>query len=319
MPASNKFISKNETLFFHPGEQALQERLRVRERMAELGSRVIRDYMPEQHRELFEKLPMLVIGALDQQGRPWATLLTGQPGFIKTPNSYHLELETNSSPIDPIIKSLKIGSAIGLLGIEMETRRRNRVNAEVISFHDRKLRLRVKQSFGNCSRYIQKRRHYWQKMATTSTEVKQMSVFNDSTRKILLQSDSFFISSLFDDGVNKPNRGLDVSHRGGLPGFIHFEDERTLIFPDYSGNHFFNTLGNIQLNPLVGILFIEYESGSLVHLTGRAEILWDDTDIKGFIDAERIVRFRLDQAQLRSNALPLRWEFLEYSPQLLKS
>jgi len=304
---------------FHPGEQLLQERLGVRARMNELGPKVIRDHMPEQHRELFEKLPILMIGALDKESRPWTTLLTGQPGFVQAPDSFHLEVKANPVPFDPVLNQLKTGSNIGLLGIELETRRRNRMNAEITQFKNGKLKLKVKQSFGNCPRYIHKRQHVWQKQEMQKTTTKQFDRFDDEIAGILQDADSFFISSLFDDGTDHFNRGVDVSHRGGLPGFIQVDDDRTLTFPDYSGNRFFNTLGNITLNPLTGLLFIHYPTADLLHLTGRAEILWDDADIQAFPDAERLVRFTLDQAQLVSHALPLTWDFLEYSPQLLKS
>ena len=62
---------------FHAGEQALQARVGVRERMAAAGPMLLRDYMPDQHRELFEKLPTLLLGALDEAGQPWATMVAG--------------------------------------------------------------------------------------------------------------------------------------------------------------------------------------------------------------------------------------------------
>lgn len=309
---------RSDPQVFHPGEQAMQERLGVAERMAKLGPKVIRDHMPKEHRELFEKLPMLVIGALDDEGRPWATLLTGQPGFVKSPDPFHLEIEANDHPWDPVMNHLKSGVDIGLLGIELETRRRNRMNAEVVHSGAGRLSLRVKQSFGNCPRYIQKRQHSSKECNLDHVRTEHLNSFDERTNAIVRHADSFFISSLFDDGTAQANRGVDLSHRGGLPGFIQVEDERTLIFPDYSGNRFFNTLGNIHLNPLVGLLFIDYAAGKLLHLTGQAQILWDDGRIQDFEGAERLVRFQLEHGRLISNALALKWDFLEYSPSLLK-
>lgn len=303
---------------FHPGERELQERLGVRERMSQLGPKVIRDHMPEQHRELFEKLPMLVIGALDEMSRPWVTLLTGRPGFINAPDPYRLEVTADSLPFDPVVGHIKSGSDIGVLGIEFETRRRNRMNAQVEHFDDGKLSLKVKQSFGNCPRYIQQRDHSWRESETGKASVRQFATFDEQSEKLLKTADSFFISSLYQDEADIPNRGVDVSHRGGLPGFIRVEDEKHLIFPDYSGNRFFNTLGNILLNPSAGLSLVDYETGDLLYLTGDAKIVWDDAAIREFTGAERLVRFRLDEGRLVTNAVPLRWRFLEYSPLLQK-
>lgn len=60
---------------FHPGEIAIQQRLGVAERMAEFGRRVVRDHMPDQHRQFYAQLPFLVVAAVDDQGRPWASLI----------------------------------------------------------------------------------------------------------------------------------------------------------------------------------------------------------------------------------------------------
>ncbi|MCF7981684.1 MAG: pyridoxamine 5'-phosphate oxidase family protein [Pseudomonadales bacterium] len=287
--------------------------------MAELGARVIRDHMPEQHRELFTKLPMLVIGATDPSGRPWATLLTGSPGFIRSPDPYHLEVTASPLPSDPVIRHLGIGADIGVLGLEPETRRRNRMNAVVIDAEAGRLTMKVKQSFGNCPQYIQKRRHRHLGKMGGQVAVRSLQQFDAASIGLLQSTDSFFICSLFDDGGDQPNRGVDVSHRGGLPGFIRVDDDRTLTFPDYAGNRFFSTLGNILLNPLTGLLVIDYTGGSLLYLTGSTEILWDTPERERFSGAERLLRFRLEEALLVSHALPLRWEFIEYSPQLVNS
>lgn len=303
---------------FHPGEQAIQERLGVKEKMDQLGTRVIRDHMPDQHRELFQKLPMLVIGAVDPKGHPWATLLTGRPGFIHSPDNKTLEVNATIIEDDPLAESLTAQRDIGLLGIEFETRRRNRVNAVIESTRGEKLRFKVKQSFGNCPRYIQRRRHYWTDSPAKVTESRDFEHLDTGAIETINSADSFFIASLFMDGNNNSNRGADVSHRGGLPGFVAIDDNHTLTFPDYSGNHFFNTLGNLQLDSRAGLLFVDYRSNTLLYLTGHAEIIWDDARMSEFPGAERLVRFTLARGRVVTNALPIRWEFQDYSPILNK-
>src|SRR5262245_8597914 len=113
---------------FHAGEIAVQERVGVRARIAETGARVIRDFMPEQHREFFRHLPFLIVGSLDQAGRPWASMLTGVPGFVASPDPKTLRIDARPGPHDPLAKNLAAGAPLGLLGIELATRRRNRMN-----------------------------------------------------------------------------------------------------------------------------------------------------------------------------------------------
>ncbi len=303
---------------FHPGEQAMQDRVGVREKMQALGSGLIRNHMPEQHRELFKKLPMLIIGAVDKWEAPWATVLTGRPGFIQSPDNKTLEVYAGLTNADPLASALCEQQEVGVLGIEFETRRRNRASA-IIEFASReKLRLKIKQSFGNCPRYIQRRRHVPVELPPLGIESRDFDGFDDSLAASIQGADSFFIASVFTDGSECQNRGVDVSHRGGMPGFIQVIDERTLVFPDYNGNQFFNTLGNLQLNPKAGLLFIGYQSNTLLHLTGTAEVIWESEALVNYPGAERLVRFTLKGGRAISNALPLAWEFEEYSPLLGK-
>lgn len=90
------------TDIFHAGEQAVQARVGVRARMAQLGPRVIRDYMPEQHREFFSQLPFLIAGSVDNSGQPWASIITAEPGFIESPDPQHLVIRARPPAFDPL-------------------------------------------------------------------------------------------------------------------------------------------------------------------------------------------------------------------------
>ncbi|HEX2114433.1 MAG TPA: pyridoxamine 5'-phosphate oxidase family protein, partial [Alphaproteobacteria bacterium] len=142
---------------FHAGERALQARAGSRPRLAEVGPRVIRDYMPDQHRLFFAELPMLFVGSLDAQGRPWASVLTGRPGFVTSPEPRTLVIRAKPAAVDPLAQTLTLGMPIGLLGIQLETRRRNRMNGTVTELYPDRFTATVGQSFGNCPQYIQSR------------------------------------------------------------------------------------------------------------------------------------------------------------------
>src|SRR5262245_17295000 len=102
---------------FHPGELAVQERAGVRERAERAGRHAIRDFMPDQHREFFEKLPFVIAGSIDSGGRPWASILVGTPGFMRTPDARTLAIAARPGFGDPLAQHRHLGAPIGLLGI----------------------------------------------------------------------------------------------------------------------------------------------------------------------------------------------------------
>ncbi len=137
---------------FHSGEQQVQEKLGVRD-IERWAQKVVRPFMPDEHREFHTSLPFLVVGARDKDGRPWATLLFGPEGFVQSPDPETLRIDATLATGDALEGALIPGVDLGLLGIELATRRRNRVNGrigdakELLIFH-------FEQSFGNCPQYI---------------------------------------------------------------------------------------------------------------------------------------------------------------------
>lgn len=113
--------------------------------------------------------------------------------------------------------------------------------------------------------------------------------------------------------------GADASHRGGRPGFVRVEDDRTLIFPDFTGNFHFNTVGNILLNPNAGFLFINFETRDLFYLTGHADIIWEGEAVNAFTGAERLIRIHINESRRVRASLPIQFTFGEYSPFLQNS
>lgn len=284
---------------FHPGEVAVQARVGVAERMHEIGQRVLRDHMPEQHQRFYEQLPFMLAGSVDAAGRPWATVLVGQPGFARAPDASHLHITATPIAGDPAAAGMHAGAALGLLGIELHTRRRNRVNGELLSADASGLRLRVQQTTGNCPQYIQRREFAWVRDAadTRPRAIERVQTLAGDAAAFIAAADTCFVAT-------HAAGGADVSHRGGPTGFVQLQGEHELLVPDYSGNRFFMTLGNLQLDGRAGLLFIDFERGDLLTLTGRAEIVWDGPLPD---NAERAWRFQLDEGWWLRDALPLRW------------
>ena len=309
---------------FHEGELAIQSRRGIQDRIDRQGRRGIREYMPEQHRQFFVQLSYLIVGSLDSSGSPWVSILVGEPGFISTPSDRSLQVNTQLLPGDPLNNNLALNADIGILGIELQTRRRNRLNgvvSGVMTQGDRhQFTIEVKQSFGNCPQYIQARMfEFVEPQPDNSSQTTQIESLGESTQNLIAKADTFFIASAYQSASVGSTKGVDVSHRGGKPGFIRIDDDKTLTIPDFSGNGHFNTLGNLELNPHAGLLFIDFEQGDLLYLTGTAEIIWSGTEVSAFSGAEQLIRFQLNQGYLVKASLPLRWSTPDFSPFLKRT
>jgi len=307
---------------FHEGERAAQSRVgaAVRERMAEIGPRVIRDFMPDQHREFFEQLPFIIAGTVDAAGQPWASVLAQPPGFIHSPDARHLTLRAQPLPGDPLQQTLVEGASIGLLGIEPHTRRRNRMNGTVRGVHPAGFAVELSQSFGNCPKYIQAREPVYvdRPVPTAGPVVHESAQLNDDARRIIAQADTLFIATAYAGEGMQAGRagGVDVSHRGGKRGFVRVDADGTLTVPDFVGNYFFNTLGNLVVNPRAGLLFIDFDNGDLLYVAVTADILWDGPEVDSFAGAQRLMRFKVQAMRLVESSLPLHWSESELSPVL---
>ena len=307
---------------FHAGEIIVQERLGVRTKIEAQGRRLIRDYLTEQHRQFFAQLPFLITGTVDANGRPWASILVGKPSFLSTPD--HRTLHISCKPLfgDPLRETLTEGIDIGLLGIELPTRRRNRLNGTVITTASDGFAIQVSQSFGNCPQYIQARTVELTtgiEDLTTPKPVYRIEALGIIERAAIASADTFFIATAFHGNESNLVQGVDVSHRGGKPGFVRVDDERTLTFADFAGNFHFNTIGNLLLDPRAGLLFIDFERGSLLYLTGTAEVIWDSDEVYTFTGAERLIRFYVSQGRRVEGSLPLRWSDPNYSSFLVRT
>ncbi len=307
---------------YHAGEQALQTRAGVRERAERAGRRMIRDFMPDEHRALFETLPCVVVGALDARDRPWASMLTGRPGFMRTPDARTLTIGARPAAGDPFAAGFAPGAPVGVLGIELETRRRNRMNGIVIAADGGGFAVRVQQSFGNCPQYIQARTHGFAAATERAPGPPRAegALLSTEAEALVRGADTFFIASAAPGARGgAAAEGVDVSHRGGKPGFVRVDraDGRSVLTaPDFAGNAMFNTLGNLAINPRAGLLFVDFARGTVLSLTGRTEIVWDGPEVAAFAGAQRLLKFHVEEGVTLDNGIPLKWSAPAYAPQL---
>lgn len=292
---------------FHPGELALQQSAGVVQQMDGPGRTWVRKFLLDQHRSFYPLLHFVVLGSVDAQGDAWATLRAGAPGFASSPNPQVLHIATRRDPSDAADGGMEHGSAIGLLGIDLLTRRRNRLNGTVRRTGGEGFGIEVAQSYGNCPRYIQNRTFAFTRDPgeLSAQPVREVFGLDDRARQMIASADTFYVASYIDlpDGT----RQVDASHRGGKPGFVRIEGDGTLTIPDFSGNLFFNTLGNFLQNPRAGLVFVDPDSGDMLQMTGDAQVVLDSPEITAFQGAERLWTFAPRRVLHRPQGLPLRW------------
>lgn len=300
---------------YHTGEQAVQERLGVRQRSEDVGQRFIRQQMSQQHRNFFAGLRYLFAASIDTTGQPWASILVGEQGFAQSTDEQQLTLNRHGldqSVIDgdPFKENAVVDAPIGLLGVDLSNRRRNRANGRVVGT-GMSMEIEINQSFGNCSKYIQRRQLVATRPPLRSASARQVTPIahlSAADKDLIAGAESLFIATAQlqqQDGVRSNAAGLDISHRGGNAGFVEILSATELQWPEYKGNNFFNTLGNLQLEPRCGLLFIDFVEGHLLQLIGEARVIWDGDDREQRVSS---LRFRVTGGQRIEQGLPFRWQ-----------
>jgi predicted pyridoxine 5'-phosphate oxidase superfamily flavin-nucleotide-binding protein len=295
-------------VMYHPGELIVQARAN-RCHMADRIGKSIRAAIPPAAREFLLRQLMVCIGAVASDGRQWASVLTGHPGFMQALDDRTVRINARPTAGDPLAQSMATGSQVGMIVIDFETRHRMRLNGSAEIQKDGAIHVFVQQVYANCPKYIQARQ--WQPAAGKSMKEKRILCrrsLTEKQRRWIREADTFFVASSHPDG------GVDASHRGGNPGFVQVVNESRLVWPDYSGNMMFQTLGNIAVNPRTGLLFIDFKKGDTLQLTGQASINWEVNRAINFPGAERLVEFDIEEAVEITNTIPFRWQFIESSP-----
>lgn len=306
---------------FHEGELEVQQRLGLRSK-GQRNAAVIGDSIFKSGLGFIEQQRLLVLGSIDDEKNVWASVLTGQAGFVHATSERTLSVDLSKTAInetDPFWENSKSHHQIGMLFIDFASRRRLRVNGHIRHAGNQRLQLEVVETYPNCPKYIQRRQITRSRAAypMATSQVLEGQALGGRQQQMIKQADTFFVASAH------PDRGVDVSHRGGNPGFAQLINDCTLRIPDYQGNCLFNTLGNFVVNPRAGVVFVDFESGTTLQLIGRAEILWDQKD-SYFETADetsddtggsnRFWQLHIDRWLQLENAHELEWLLLEYSP-----
>jgi uncharacterized protein len=297
---------------YHPGELSVQSRAGVQIEASRIANS-IHSTMPPVAQAFLLKQRMAIAGTVARGGSVWASLLTGQPGFMKAVDEQTVEIIAFPLSIEPLAENMRAGEVIGLLVTDLATRRRMRINGRIERVTPGKIFVHTQQVYSNCQKYIQQRHLAAENLGISPGRTFSRSGCLTPTQEAWIErADTFFIASAHCES------GADASHRGGYPGFVRLIHAHRLIFPDYPGNMMFQTLGNISVNPHAGLLFLDFENGNTLQLTGRAQIIWDELWMAKLAGARRLVEFTIDEVIERAGNCPLRWSLVEYSPFLPK-
>ncbi len=258
---------------YHEGELLVQERT-GQEVQAEQSGGVISERVIPGAIPFISQQQMVVLGSVDADQNVGASVLFGRPGFISAVNDRTVDVDLSQAGYDehdPLWANIAGDPRVGMLVIELATRRRLRVNGNLKRADDERLRLDVMEAYPNCPKYIQRRHIANVSLGDSPKEIQSCAgdILTPSQRQSIAEAHTCFVASAH------PERGVDASHRGGNPGFVEVLNERTLRIPDYAGNGMFNTLGNFVANPRAGLLFIDFDTNQTLQLVGKPEIRFE--------------------------------------------
>lgn len=324
-----------QEMSWHEGEIAMARAMRV----PDMDNPTVPTLSPQlaNHARI---APLIAIGTLDKQGRPWTTLWGGEKG-ISQPIAQGI-LGIRSQVVrqhDPVVEELVgkegdgtvireegVGRMVSGLTIDLETRKRTKLYGRMVAgalsmredeatetqqhVAEVQLVLKIEQSLGNCPKYLNKK-HV--ELAESNPElISDSPQLPQQALDLLSKGDLFFLSSANHD------QDMDTNHRGGPAGFVRVISNdpsgAVLCYPEYSGNRLYQTLGNLKVNPVVGICVPDFDTGDMLYLTGTTEILIGPDAAKVLPRSNLAVTITTTAARFVATALPFRGSSGESSP-----
>jgi predicted pyridoxine 5'-phosphate oxidase superfamily flavin-nucleotide-binding protein len=298
---------------FHEGEQKIQEII-GETNTANSNGRMISDKIIKGAFNFINVQQNVVVSSTDGNGNIWTSLLLGESGFVTVKDEKTVEINLpllKSTSKDILFKNIKHNLNIGMLFIELSTRRRFRLNGQVIPTQNG-FAVKVIEAYPNCPKYIQKRTITFTNIEEDNSVIQKEGNVLDTTAKTFIKdADTLFVGSA------ATNANMDASHRGGAKGFVDILENGTLKIPDYAGNSMYNTLGNFVINPNAGVTFIDFKQSISLQLSGEASLLFDQSseeDLQKTTGTGRYWLFKTEKWILTERHHQADWKFLEFSP-----
>lgn len=251
---------------FHDGELAMQRQAGVEAEAGRLEGML--DSVPLSHgaTRFLASQRFAALTARDHGGILWVSPLAAPAGFLRGQEDV---LHVSAAPRggDPL-HEIQAGQQVGLIAIDFATRRRLRINGELVGADHAGLTVRVDQSYGNCPKYIHRHAFDVAALATPSKRPGRATHLDPADQAMIAATDTFFL------GTTHPTRGSDASHRGGPPGFVRVDSPNRLWWPDFPGNNMFNSYGNLAVDDEAALLFLDFDTGAALHVSGTARVRW---------------------------------------------
>jgi predicted pyridoxine 5'-phosphate oxidase superfamily flavin-nucleotide-binding protein len=301
-----------DTDVYHSGEAAVQERAGERAVALRHGA-MLRDRLVAGARAFIDSRDVAAVGAERSDGTLWASLWCGVPGFFRSDGSgERVEIVTAHDRTvgdDPVRRIVRRDAPFAMVVIDFATRGRFRINGTIGRLDAAGLELEVREAFGNCPKYIQRRLRSDDFSGAAFAPAVSGRALDEARVRFIEAIDTAFVASIY------PERGLDVSHRGGEAGFVRVEGERTLRIPDYPGNSMFQTLGNLAVDTRAGLALVDFERQRVLSLTGHATIEFGAEDVRHPSGGTgRYWSFSVDEWVEFSLPPAIRWTLLDRSP-----
>ena len=298
---------------FHKGELTLQRKYNIQHDPNRV-QRILKDHIVERFIPFIEQQSTIIIGTTDEEDNLWTSMLIGEIGLVKVINAKQVDInltQLRSTQTDILFQNISPNSKMGILLINTATRSRYRLNGHASLFPDR-IEITISEAYPNCPKYIQQRIPVFSEdKAALGVEKTEGTLLNTSQKQWVRNADTFFMSS-------KNAKGdMDASHRGGGSGFIELLEDGTLKIPDYIGNNLFNSLGNFVEVPKAGLLFIDFEKGHALQLSGQTELIFDQVskeDLEKTTDTGRYWLFKTEQWIQTSFHNKVDWKWVSFSP-----
>ena len=255
---------------FHNGELTVQRIAGVHQEAARLEGMLAPADISAGMAGFLAERSFAAITARDHDGRLWTSPLVGAPGFLQVVDPTTLQIHTAPGVGDPL-HALPSGQPIGLIAIDYVRRRRFRLNGTLTVAVSAHLEVAVNEAFGNCPQFIPQRTV---DLDTADRDPVAVPADVGVLQGQLTSADELTISTAtsFLFGTTHPQRGNDVSHRGGAAGFLRWQGN-SLWWPDYPGNNLFNSLGNLHVDPEAALLVPDFERHLALHLHGTAKLV----------------------------------------------
>lgn len=297
---------------YHDGEIAVQERAGERDMARRHGAGISSRIVPGALAFLTRQR-LLALSTTGDDGHLWTSVWCGRPGFVRSADGRHLVIDRTLmtvSPADPVLRRLAAGRDVGLLAIELASRRRLRINGTIAGVSAGEMSVVVRESVTNCPKYIQRRHAHEEPDTPPQPGPAERGAALDANRQALIErADTVFVGSLH------PQRGVDASHRGGAPGFVHVVNRTTLRIPDYRGNSMFLTLGNYAIDDRASLAVLDFDGAQVVSFSGSARLAFGDEDPRHPTGGTgRYWEFAIREWIRFDLPSGLRWELLDASP-----